>query len=428
MSKTAQNQEYEIKKLPKSEVEIKITVSKENFEKHRQTASQEISKDVKVKGFRPGNIPPHILEQHVDKKYIDARAQELAIQRAYAETVIKEKIQVISSPKVKIEQEDPLVFTAIVAVLPEVEVKDYKSIKVKKEEVKVEEKDVEEVISDIKRYGTKYQIVEREAKKGDRVEVDFEGFDGDKPVENTKSSNHPVIIGENSLIPGFEEKLIGLKKEEKKEFDITFPKDYGKKELQGKKLKFKVEVKLVEEAQIPEFNEELIEKVTGKKQNPADFRKELEENILAKKTQEEARKRENLYIEQLLKKISVEIPESLIEEEANYILEDMKEDITSKGIEFAKFLEQAKTTEEDLKKKYRPEAEKRIKIRLALQQLIKEEEIKVSEEEMKAELAKVKAFYPTDQQKKIDEDFEKGNLANTIANRLTLRKLFEKLL
>ena len=277
-------------------------------------------------------------------------------------------------------------------------------------------------------YGTTYKEVDRAAKKGDRVEVDFEGFDGGVVVEGTKSSNHPVVLGENSLIPGFEDELVGLKKDEKKEFDITFPKDYGKEDLQGKKLTFKVEIKMVEEADVPELTAELIEKLTGQKKTVEEFKKEVEENVKAKKDQEVKQKQENEYIEELLKRLTVVLPDALIEEEAEYILEEMKEEIGQKGMEFAKFLEQAGTTEDELREKYRPEGERRIKIRLALQHLIKEEDIQVSEEDKKEELERVKSFYPADQHAKIEDEFNKGNLGITIMNRIALKKLFERVL
>lgn len=421
--------DYTVKKLPKSEIEITVAVTSEDLAKHYQKACEDISKEVRVKGFRPGHIPQNVLEQHVDKKHIEEHAKELAMQRTYADIVVKEKLQVISRPKVKVEKEEPFTYIATVAILPEVEVKDHKSIKVDKKEPKVTEKDIEDVINDLKKYNTIYKDVEREAKKGDRVEVDFEGFDDEgKSVPNTKSQNHPVIIGENTLIPGFEDHLIGLKKDGKKEFDITFPKDYGKKDFQNKKLKFKVEVKRVEEAVQPELNEEFAEKMTGKKQSVEDLKKDIEKNIHAKKTQEAKQARENEYLEELLKKTKVEIPDSLIDEEAHYILHEMEDEIAAKGMEFEKFLAQAKTTEEELTKKYRPEAEKRIKIRLALQHVIKEEKIEVTDEDAKIEFEKVKAYYPKKEHYKIENDYKKGELKSQIKSRLTLRKFFEKVL
>jgi trigger factor len=421
--------EYIVKKLPKSEVEIKVTITDEDLKKHFAKACEDISKEVHVKGFRPGHIPMNVLEQHVDKKHIEEHAKELAMQRTYAEIVMKENLQVISRPKVKIEKEEPFTYVAIAAIMPEVEVKDHKSIKIAKKEPKVTEKDIEKVIDDLKKYSTIYKDVDRTAKKGDRVEIDFQGFDDEgKEVPNTKSQNHPVIIGENTLIPGFEDQIIGLKKDEKKEFDITFPKDYGKKDFQNKKLKFKVEVKRVEEAIMPELNEEFVEKMTGKKQSVEDLKKEIEKNILAKKTLEAKQDRENEYIEELLKKTKVEVPDSLIDEEAHYILHEMEDEIASKGLEFSKFLAQAKVTEEELLKKYRPEAEKRIKIRLALQNVMKQENIDIAEDEMNHELEHVKAHYPKQEHSKIEEDYKKGELKSQIKNRLTLRKFFEKVL
>lgn len=420
---------YTTKSLPKSRVEITATVPVEKMHEYQKKACDEISKEVKVKGFRPGHVPPHVLEQYVEKKYILAQTQEIAIQRTYTDIVLQEKLQVVARPKVKIESDEPLKFTATVAIMPTPEIKDHKSIKVKKTEAKVTEKDIETVIEDMKKHGTTYKDVDREAKKGDRVEIDFEGFDQDgKAVENTKSKNHPVILGGESLIPGFEDQIIGLKKDQEKEFDITFPKDYGKKDFQGKKLKFKVKVHRIEEPKDQEVDAEFIEKMTGKKQSYDEFKKHIEENIKARKEQEAKKKQENEYVEQLLKKTKVELPDDLLDEEAEFILQDMKEEIQAKGHQFDKFLEQAKTTEDDLRKKYRPEAEKRIKIRLALQYVIKEEKIEVSQKDMNVELEKVKSYYPPEQHEKIQTDFETGSLGRTIANRLALKKLFEKVL
>ncbi len=420
--------EYNVKKLPNSEVEISIELSKEEFEKHRQKAAEDISKEVKIQGFRPGHAPLHVLEQHVGKTHIDNHAQELAIQQSYVDVVMKEKLQVVARPKISIQKSDPLSYTATVAIMPEVEIKDYKSIKVPKTEVKVTDKDVQEVLDDMKKYGTLYKDTDEKAKMGDRVEVDFEGFDGDKALEGTKSANHPVILGSNSLIPGFEEELVGLKKDDKKEFDITFPKDYHKKDFQNKKIKFKVEVKRVEKGEDPEFDEAFIEKLTGKKMSLDQLKQDIEKNIQARKTEEAKRERENKYIEELLKKVDVKLPESLIDEEVEHIIHEMKHDIAGKGMEFDKFLEQSKITEDDLRKKYRPEGEKRLKVRLALQKLIHDEKIEVSDDEAKAEFEKVKSFYPDEQHAKIQQDFESGELKNQIYNRLALRKLFAKLL
>lgn len=421
--------DYKIKKLPKSLVEITVTITAEEMPTYIKKATEEIGNDISIKGFRKGHVPAHILEQHVEKKFIIAHAQEMAVRQTYSDIATKEGLHVVTRPEVKIEKEDPLTYIATVAVMPEVEIKDHKSIKVKKDEVKVSEKDLEEVIEDLKKHNTIYRDIDREIKKGDRAEIDFEGFEEDgTSVPNTKSTNHPLIVGEGTLIPGFEEHLLGLKKEDKKEFDIIFPDDYHKKDFQKKKMKFKIEVKRVEEAVSPDLDEALIEKATGHKHTVEEFKKELEENIRNKKEDEAKVKQENEYIEKVLKAMEVEVPEAMIEEEARFMLEEIKEEVETKGIEFKKFLEQAKTSEADILKKYTPEAEKRVKIRLALQFLLKIEEIKVTDEDLQAELDKLKAMYPESEHKKIEGDFASGKLSTQIANRMAIRKLFNKVL
>lgn len=420
--------DYKIKKLPKSLVEITVTITAEEMPEYIKKATKEIAGDIEIKGFRKGHVPPEVLDQHVDKKFILAHAQEIAVRQTYSDIATKEALMVVTRPEVKIETEEPLTYVATVAVMPEVNIKDHKSIKVKKDKVEVSEKDLEEVVTDLKKHNTIYRDIDREIKKGDRAEIDFEGFDEAGSVPNTKSTNHPLIVGDNTLIPGFEENLIGLKKDEKKEFDIVFPEDYHKKDFQKKKMKFKIEVKRIEEAVMPDLDEALIEKATGHKHSVEEFKKELHENIRSKKEEEAKVKQENEYIEHVLKAMEAEVPEAMIADEAHFMLDEIKEEVEGKGIEFKKFLEQAKTSEEDIIKKYTPEAEKRVKIRLALQFLLKVEEIKVTDEDIQAEMDKLKSMYPEEEHKKIDADFTSGKLSTQIANRMAIRKLFDKVL
>lgn len=421
--------DYSIKKLPKSQVEITITVPESRMHEFEKKAADDISQDINVKGFRKGHVPPHILEEYVDKKYIIAHTQEIAIQKTYAEVVIKENIQVVSRPSVKIEKEEPLTYAATVAVMPELEIKDGKSIKITKKEAKVSEKELEEVFSDLKKRFTTYKETDRAAKKGDKVEVNFDGFDEKgEAVEGTSSKNHPVIIGGGSMIPGFEENIIGLKKDEEKEFKITFPKDYHKEDFQNKKMKFKIKAVRIEEAQEQELNEELVEKITGKKMKVDEFKKDVEKNVLARKEEETKQARESEYLEELLKKTTVEIPQALIDEEIEFIIDGIKEDIDKRGLEFDEFLKQSKTTIEELHKKYEKEAEKRVKTRLALRKMIEEQEVKITEKDIEDEITKIKSFYPKAEHAKIEEDLKSGDLKGQIANRLTLRKFFDKVL
>lgn len=425
---------YSQKKLPKSTIELEVELTPEEVNKHKAKACEEISKEVKIPGFRPGHVPAEVLEKHVDKKYILAHTYELAIQHSYAEIVVKENLQVISRPKIDINAATPVEagapkpfkFKATVAILPEIKVKDHKSIKIPKEEVKISAKEVEETLEDMQKYFMTWKDVEREVKKGDRVELDFEGFDGSKPIPNTSSKNHPVIVGEGSLVPGFEDNILGMKKGEKKEFTLTFPADYHNKDFQKKKVLFKVELKRIEEGIKPPFDEALVEKITGKKTKVEDFKKDIEDDLKSHKERKAKQDRENKYLEKLIEKTEVEIPDSLIEEEIDYIVEEVKHDIESKGIPFDKFLEKTKMTLEDLRKKYKAEAEKRIKLRLAISHLIKEEKIEVTDAEVEEAFKNLPNF-------KIQAA---GGQAPTptredkmhLKNNMLISKLFEKLL
>ena len=439
---------YEIKK-DKANVTLTIEVEPSEILNHKKKACEDFSNEIKIDGFRPGHAPMHVVEQYVDKNHILAHTYELAIQYSYADAVIKEKLQVVSHPKIVMKSDtkkdyseggdangENFKFEAEVAIMPEVKLKDYKSIKVEKKEPKVEKKEIDETIEEMQKYFTTWSDTEREVAKGDRVEIDFEGFEpkekdekGErKVIPNTASKNHPVIVGEGSLVPGFEDNLIGMKKEETKEFTLKFPKDYHKKDFQGKEVLFKVTVRRIEEGKKPELNEELVEKITGKKLTVEEFKADIEGNIKAHKEEQSKQERENKYLEELLKTVDVEIPEALISEEVHFMIEDLQHDMEHRGIPFDKYLEQAKLTHEDLHKKYEAEAEKRVKLRMGITKVIELENIEVTDDEIKAEIEKLIEYYPEDQKKKIKKDLEGNEETNRMKNKMLLKKFFEKVL
>ncbi|MFA5947477.1 MAG: trigger factor [Candidatus Gracilibacteria bacterium] len=421
--------EYKIKNLEKSSVEIEITIPDEKMAEYKQKAAENISKEVKIKGFRQGHVPLDVLKQNIDEKYIEEESFEVAVKMAYAEVVVKENIQVITHPKIDIMKKEPFTFKATVAILPKVELKDYKSIKIKPKDSKVTDEEIDDVFKDFQKYSTTYTKKDGKAEKGDRVEIDFEGFDEDgKEMTNTASKNHPVIIGEKTLIEGFEENLIGMAEGEEKEFSLTFPKDYGKKEFQGKKAKFKVKVNVVESPITPDITEDFIEKMTGKRQTVEELKSQIKENIKVNKETKQRQEMEEEYIEELIKRADLELPEDLIHQEAHHILEEIAEDISQKGVKFDQFLKDAKTSEEELVKKYHTEAERRLKMRFAISELIKQEKIEITDDEAKAEFEKVKSFYPKKEHYKIEKDFKNGELKDQIKSRLILRKLFDRVL
>ena len=248
-----------VEKLPKSEVKVTVEVDEQDLVKYTELTAQQLAKEVKIAGFREGKAPADVIEKHVGAERFRIYVLDNALSGTYAKAIVDEKIQVVTSPKIKVLSEKPFKYEAIAALMPETTVKDYKKIEVPKEAVTVEEKEIQEAVKDFQKYYATLKAVDRPAKKGDRVEIDFEGTDLEgKALDGTKSANHPLVIGEGMLIPGFEENLEGMKKEEVKSFNTTFPKDYHHKPFQGKVVNFKVTMRKLEEVILPEITEDFI--------------------------------------------------------------------------------------------------------------------------------------------------------------------------
>ncbi|HEC20924.1 MAG TPA: trigger factor, partial [Candidatus Peregrinibacteria bacterium] len=220
--------DYQLKKLPNSQVEITITeIDEKILQKYRKKAVKELSAHVKLPGFRPGHAPEDKVKDQFGEKTIVGHTLELAIPEVYIEILKKEELKPLLRPEVNITSLDPLKIEIKVALVPKIEIGNYHSIKVKEEKVEVSEKEVKDALEHFQKRMCIYNPVERACKKEDRLEIDFEGFTEDGvPLENTNSKNHPIVLGSKALIPGFEEELEGMKKGEEKEFPLSFPKEY----------------------------------------------------------------------------------------------------------------------------------------------------------------------------------------------------------
>ena len=420
-----------VQKLPKSEVKLTIEVPSERVEKFMHKAAEQISMHFKVPGFRPGHVPMDVLKQHVNQEGIENHMLDIALPETYTEAVTKEKLQVVSRPKVDIKSKNPLIYEATVAVYPDVAISGYEKISIKKEEPKVEDKDVEEVLDGILKRNTTYKEVDRAAQKEDRVEIDFQGFDdGGAPLDNTTSKNHPLVIGENSLIPGFEDELIGLKKGEEKKFKVTFPKDYHHKPFQHKKVEFNVKVNMIEEGSKPEWDAELIKKVTGKEQTMDEVKKIISQNLAEDKQQAEKVRRENAFLDKIIDLTKLDVPEILIEEEIDMMVEEFKSELEKQvGVTLEQYLEQNKKELKELRDDRRKEAEKRLTLRFGLQKLFELEKIAVSKEELDKEMEHIIDLYPAGEQQKVRKEYKEGSyLMRRLENKMKMDLLFGKFL
>ncbi len=418
-----------VKKLPNSEFELTIEVSEKTLEQSKKEVMKGLAQK-KIDGFRAGHVPENVLIKHYGENMIKAEAMERAINDTFLKAIQKEKIQALEMPRIEIKKHDPLVYVATVAVLPEVEVPALKEIPVPKAKtIKVEKKEIEESKKMLQNRMAELKKQERKAKKGDLVEIDFEGFD-EKGVslEGTKSKHHPVEIGTNAFIPGFEEEIIGLKADDEKEFDITFPKDYHKKSFQNKKVKFKIKVHDVFEKIVPDFDEKLIEKLTGQKKKVADMEKEIEESLKEKYTQDDKKRRENEFLETLGKKVKIEVPKVLIDKELDGIMNNLRQNAQKARVTWEQYLASLKKTEEEMRKELSTKAKENVCIRLAFQKLIEQNKPKINEKDVEMKIKQVLMTIPADQKKEAEKYFSKGgNGWQEIAGELAVDRFFEDL-
>ena len=421
-----------LKKLPKSQIELTITVPYSEFAKAEKQAVERIGKEIKVDGFRPGTVPENVIREKAGDAMIRSAALETAIPMSYSEAVREHDVQVIAQPKVDIKnyvekEGDDLVYTATVSTMPEIKLGNYKKIKVKKETKKVTDKEVDETLEMIVNRFAEWKDAERAAKNGDRVEIDFEGFDEKGSViPNTASKNHPVVLGSKAMVPGFEDAVVGMKVGEDKEFEVTFPKDYHAAEMKGKKVKFKLKLGRVEEKLEQKLNEAMIEKATGQKQSVDDFKKRVREDLEKEVEQRAQTEVDNKVVQEIIKITKADLPDSLIDDEINLLKEERQQAVARQGLTWDQYLQHIKKTDEDFAKDHRKPAEERLLARLGVNQIIKEEKVEASDADVDKKITELAANYPDDQRDKVMDYYKKGSDAyRMLKNNLSADKLIK---
>ncbi|MFT7184269.1 MAG: trigger factor [Oceanicoccus sp.] len=416
-----------VEKLKDSEIKISIELTAEEMKPHRAAATKELQGQVKIDGFRKGSIPQDLLEKHVGKEAFMGQVMDIAIGKTYEQVIRDEKIQPVDYPKVNIITPEPLNYEATVSVLPEVEwTKDLKKLSVKKKALKVEDKEVDEVLENLKGKSTKWNDVKRAAKMEDRVEVNFDGFDeGGAPIDGTSSKNHPVVLGSNSLIPGFEEEVVGMKIDEKKDFDIVFPEDYHSKKFQKKKVKFKIELKRIEESAKPELNDEFAKEITGgHRKTMKELKEEIVEELQKQKERQEELQLETDFLKELPKYAKAHIAQVLIDREIDFMSERMKEDLKKQGKSWEDYEKEMKEKKKDIRKELEKPAKEQVLIRLALEAAYDVQKIEVNDKEIKVEIEEMILRYPPQFAEMARERMKEGGEEwSKVFNQLRLRKL-----
>jgi len=400
-----------IKKLPKSQVEFEITVAWSSWEKYLDKAAEEVSQELKFPGFRPGKAPRSMVEQKVGIGVLMNNAAEKAVQKSCRDFIIQEKLDVLGSPAVEIEElavGKDLVYKAVVTVMPSATVKDKYKAEIKKINAEfvtkssaATEKEIEHELKHLANSRVKLITVNRAVANNDSVEIDFSVTVDGKVIEGGESKKHPLVVGKGVFIPGFEENLIGMTAGEEKEFELSFSQDYHKKDLAGKAAIFKVMVGLVQERQTPEIDDDFA-KSLGSFDSLEALKKNIKEGITHEKEQKLGEEKRTQYLDKIVENIEVELPEVMIKEEVKKMLLEFEQQTQSMGMNLDQYLAQLKKEKKDLEKDWEPQAEKRVKSALALREIVKMEEIKIEAAEIESEMNKTVQYY------KNVKDFEKN--------------------
>lgn len=416
--------EIKQKKLPKSQLEIQFELTAEEFQKHVEHALSHFKEHVKIDGFRQGQAPLKMVKERVGQESLLMEAGDLAVKETYLKYIEENKLEPIGQPDVqilKIAEGNPLLFKVVITILPEIQLPDYKDVasKIKGNKITVNEKEIEDTLNYLQKNRAKFTTENRPAQRKDFVEIEYQS----KDINNNEAVKDGFILGEGGFVKGFEENIEGMKAGEEKEFSVNFPKDYGKKEMAGKDIVFKVRMLSVQKMELPEINDEFAKQLGGF-DSLAVLKNNIKEGLIAEKEEGEKQRRRGEILEKISEKINFEIPEKLVSSEQQRLLEDLKNNISGKfKISFEEYLSSVKQTEEELKKTFAKEAEKRIKNFLVLKEVGNKEGVKAEESEVEEELNKTIKIYSPEQLAKIDIDQLREYTKDAVYN----EKVFQKL-
>ncbi len=393
-----------VEKLEKSMVALTIQADAEEFEAAITKAYQKHKGRLYIPGFRKGHVPRKMIEARYGASFFYEDAINEIYPELFAKAVEQEKLDTVAYPELELLDagKDGFSFKATVAVRPEVKLGKYKGLSAPKDEVKVTEQDIDNELKPYIQRATRMVDVDRKAKKGDTVTIDFEGFMDGKAFDGGKGENHDLELGSGAFIPGFEDQLVGVKAEAEKDVKVTFPADYGAKELAGKEATFKVKVHAVKEKAEPKLDDEFAKDVS-EFETLKELRKDLGDKLTQRREKAASSAFEEALLDQVVENMTVEIPEPMVEMRAQNMLEDYTQRITSQGIPFEQYLAMTGMTVDMLKTQAQAGALRQVKVELALGAIAAEEKIEITQADLDAECARLAEQYgmPVDKVKEI---------------------------
>ncbi len=410
----------QVENLEKNMAKLTIEVPASEFEKALQSAYNKQKKSISVPGFRKGKVPRQMVEKMYGPEIFYEDAANELIPTAYEEELKNCDLEIVSRPTVdivQIKKGENFIFTAEVAVKPEVTLGEYKGMEVDKTSTRVTQKEVEAKIKEEAEKNARTVTVEgRPVQDGDEVILDFEGFVDGEAFEGGKGENYPLTIGSGSFIPGFEEQLVGAEAEKEVEVKVTFPEEYHAEELKGKDAVFKCTIHEIKEKQIPEIDDEFAVEVS-EFDTLDEYKADVKAKIKEQKENEGKQKKEDQAVEKAVANATMEIPEAMIDEQVRQMVNEFAQNMQYQGISFEQYCQITGMTLEKIQEETRPQAVKRIETRLVLEAIAKAENIEVTEERLDEEIKKMAESYnmEADKLKELMGEEEKKQMMEDIA-------------
>lgn len=416
----------QIEKLENSMAKLTIETSAEELEKALENAFQKNKNKISIPGFRKGKVPRQMIEKMYGPSIFYEDAANELIPQEYEKALDECEEDIVSSPEInvtQIEKGKPFIFTALVALKPEVKLGKYKGVKVDKADTEVTDEEVDaEINRERENNARNIEVTDRAVKDGDMTIIDFEGFVDDVAFEGGKGENYPLTIGSGAFIPGFEEQLVGAEIGREVEVNVTFPEDYQASELQGKAAVFKCTVKEIKEKELPELDDEFASEVS-EFDTLAEYKADVKDKLTEKKVKEAKETKESAVIEAIVKDSDMEIPGPMLETQQRQMIDEFAQRMQMQGLSMEQYFQFTGATYDQMIEQVKPQAEARIKSRLVLEAVAKAEKIEAGEEEYEEEIKSMAEAYQLEVEKVKEMLPEKS--AQQIKQDIAVRKAAE---
>ncbi len=386
----------QVEKLEKNMAKLTIEVPAEELEKAMQNAYLRAKNRITIPGFRKGKAPRKMIEQMYGKGIFLEDAANALIPEQYSKALEECDLEIVSQPEIDVTQIEPgkaFIFTAEVAVKPEVTLGEYKGLEVPKSETEVTDEEIEaELKKEQEKNSRTITVEDRGAENGDIATIDFEGFVDGTAFEGGKGTDYPLTLGSGSFIPGFEDQLVGAKAGDHVEVNVTFPEEYQSKDLAGKAAVFQCDVKKVETKELPELDDDFAQDVS-EFDTLAEYKEDIKKNLAERKEKEARTAKENAAVDKAIENAQMEIPDAMIETQISQMLDDFSRRMQAQGLTMEQYMQFTGLTADKMREEMKPQALKRIQTRLVLEKIAETENIQPSEEEVNEEISKMAEMY-----------------------------------